>query len=51
MKILVAYFKSAEVDNTIALNLYEKASFEKKEVFEYEVLGVKYIEFRMVLQL
>ncbi len=44
-------YTSAEVDNTIAVNLYESMGFEKKEVFEYEVDGVTYKEFRMIVQL
>lgn len=44
-------YTSAEVDNIVALALYEKAGFEKKEVFEYEFSGVKYTELRMVAEL
>lgn len=44
-------YTSAEIDNTIAIKLYESIGFEKKEVFEYEVDGVTYKEFRMVAQL
>ncbi len=47
----IKLYTSAEVDNTIAVNLYESMGFEKKEVFEYEVDGVTYKEFRMVVQL
>lgn len=47
----IKLYTSAEVDNTIAVNLYESIGFEKKEVFEYEVDGVTYKEFRMVAQL
>jgi len=47
----VQLYTSAEVDNTIAIDLYEKIGFEKKEVFEYEFGGVTYKEFRMVAQL
>lgn len=42
---------SAEIDNTIAINLYESFGFKKLEVFEYESDGVIYKEFRMVTQL
>lgn len=44
-------YTSAEVDNKVALAMYEKAGFEKKEVFEYEFEGEKYIEHRMIAQL
>lgn len=44
-------YTSAEVDNIIAINLYEKSGFEKREVFEYESSGVKYRELRMVAQM
>lgn len=47
----IQLYTSAEVDNTIAIKLYEGLGFEKKEVFEYEVDGVTYKEFRMVAQL
>lgn len=47
----IKLYTSAEVDNTVAVNLYESMGFEKKEVFEYEVDGVTYKEFRMVVQL
>ena len=44
-------YTSAEVDNMIAINLYEKSGFEKREEFEYEASGVKYREIRMVADL
>ena len=44
-------YTSAEFDNIIAINLYGKSGFEKREAFEYEVSGVKYREIRMVIQL
>ena len=44
-------YTSAEVDNIIAINLYEKSGFEKRKIFQYEISGVKYREFRMVAQL
>lgn len=44
-------YTSAEVDNMIAINLYEKSGFEKREKFEYGASGVKYREMRMVIQL
>lgn len=47
----VQLYTSAEIDNTIAINLYESFGFKKLEVFEYESDGVIYKEFRMVTQL
>ncbi|RDY25638.1 GNAT family N-acetyltransferase [Romboutsia weinsteinii] len=47
----VELYTSAEVDNTIAINLYENIGFKKREVFEYEYGGVTYRELRMVAQL
>lgn len=47
----IQLYTSAEVDNTIAINLYESIGFEKREVFEYEFGGVIYKEIRMVAQL
>lgn len=44
-------YTSAEVDNKVALAMYEKAGFEKKEVFEYEFEGKKHTEHRMIAQL
>lgn len=44
-------YTSAEIENIIAINLYEKSGFEKREVFEYKFSGVKYREIRMVIQL
>ena len=44
-------YTSAEVDNKVALAMYEKAGFEKKELFEYEFEGEKYTEHRMIAQL
>lgn len=44
-------YTSAEVDNKVALAMYEKVGFEKKEVFEYEFEGEKYTEYRMIAQL
>lgn len=41
-------YTSAEVDNIIAIDLYERNGFEKREVFEYEFSGVKYREIRMI---
>lgn len=47
----IELYTSAEVDNTIASNMYEKVGFKKREVFEYETGGVTYKEVRMVNQL
>ncbi|GAA0084695.1 GNAT family N-acetyltransferase [Clostridium sp. CTA-7] len=47
----IKLYTSAEVDNTIAIDLYEKNGFKKIEVFEYEFGGETYKEFRMVVQL
>lgn len=47
----VQLYTSAEVENHIAIALYEKLGFEKKEVFEYESGGRTYKEIRMVAQL
>lgn len=47
----VELYTSAEVDNTIAISLYENIGFKKREVFEYEYGGVTYRELRMVAQL
>ena len=47
----IELYTSAEVDNMIAINLYEKSGFDKREAFEYEASGVRYREIRMVIQL
>lgn len=47
----VQLYTSAEIDNTIAINLYESFGFKKLEAFEYESGGIIYKEFRMVAQL
>ena len=47
----IELYTSAEVDNIIAINLYEKSGFEKREAYEYVASGVKYREIRMVIQL
>jgi len=44
-------YTSAEVDNPVAIALYEKFGFEKKEIFEYEACGRTYKEVRMMVQL
>ncbi|WP_455661833.1 GNAT family N-acetyltransferase [Pradoshia sp.] len=44
-------YTSAEVDNPVAIALYEKFGFEKQEVFEYESGGRTYKEIRMKIQL
>lgn len=44
-------YTSAEVDNHIAIYLYESIGFVKGEVFSYEFYGKAYHEVRMVLNL
>lgn len=44
-------YTSAAIDNQIAIALYEKFGFEKKEVFEYEASGRKHKDIRMIVQL
>jgi diamine N-acetyltransferase len=62
LKVFLDYFKeqypnerklytSAEVDNEVAICLYEKLGFKKGDVFEYEAGGNKYVEIRMLLSL
>lgn len=62
IKEFICYFKekhpavkqiytSAEVDNRIAISLYEKVGFVKEDVFTYEVYGKTYKEIRMRLAL
>lgn len=45
----IPLYTSAEIENTIAVHLYESVGFEKKENFEYEVKGIRYNETRMKL--
>mgnify|MGYP001300073054 CR=1 FL=1 len=47
----IQLYTSAEVDNPVAIALYSKLGFEKKEVFEYESGGSIYKEVRMIAQL
>lgn len=47
----VQLYTSAEVENQIAIALYEKFGFKKKEVFEYEAGSKNYKEVRMIVQL
>ncbi len=47
----LSLYTSAEVDNSVAIALYEKGGFEKQEVFEYESGGRTYREIRMKAQL
>ena len=47
----IQLYTSAEVDNQVAIALYEKLGFQKKEVFEYEAGGKVYREVRMIIQL
>ncbi|NRD78528.1 GNAT family N-acetyltransferase [Bacillus sp. BRMEA1] len=44
-------YTSASVDNQVAIDLYKKFGFEKKEVFEYEAGGRKHKDIRMIAQL
>lgn len=46
----IKLYTSAEVDNQVAIDLYEKFGFEKKEEFEYEAGGRIYREVRMSIQ-
>lgn len=41
-------YTSAEVENPIAIALYEAFGFQKKEIFEYDSDGNHYREFRMI---
>ena len=43
-------YTSAEVDNSIAIGLYEHSGFEKQEEFEYEHGGRTYREIRLIAQ-
>lgn len=62
IKEFICYFKekyptikqiytSAEVENMIAISLYEKVGFVKENEFTYEVYGKTFIEIRMILAL
>ena len=41
-------YTSVEIDNQIAINLYEKYGFKKKERYEYRIENTTYREFRML---
>lgn len=41
-------YTSVEIDNEIAIKLYEKYGFSKKNSFEYKVEDIIYKEFRML---
>jgi len=41
-------YTSVEIDNPIAIRLYEKYGFYKKNSFEYKVEDIIYKEFRML---
>ena len=41
-------YTSVEIDNEIAIKLYEKFGFNKKNSFEYQVGDITYKEFRML---
>ena len=62
LKVFISYFKekypsvkqlytSAEVENTLAISMYEKVGFVKGKVFTYEVHGKTFREVRMLLTL
>lgn len=42
-------YTSAEIENHIAIKLYESEGFKKLEIFEYDYNGEKYEEIRMIL--
>ncbi len=44
-------YTSAEIDNEVAIKLYEKYGFNKKNSFKYKVGDVTYEEFRMLKEL
>lgn len=44
-------YTSVEIDNEIAIKLYEKYGFNKKNSFEYKVEDITYKEFRMLKEL
>ena len=41
-------YTSVEVDNEVAMKLYEKYGFNKKDSFEYKIGNTVYKEFRML---
>lgn len=47
----IQLYTSAEVDNQIAIDLYERVGFQKREVFQYEFGGKIYKEIRMIAKL
>lgn len=62
LKIFISYFKekypdvkqlytSAEVENNLAISMYEKVGFVKEDEFTYEVYGKMFREVRMILAL
>lgn len=46
----VKLYTSAEVDNQVAIALYEQFGFKKQEVFEYEAGGNTYREVRLLVE-
>ncbi|NFF82248.1 GNAT family N-acetyltransferase [Clostridium botulinum] len=44
-------YTSAEIDNEVAIKLYEKYGFNKKNSFKYKIGDVTYEEFRMLKEL
>ena len=43
-----ALYTSAEVDNQVAINMYEKIGFQRKDIFEYKCNDTSYREVRML---
>ena len=41
-------YTSVEIDNEVAIKLYEKYGFNKKNSFEYTIGDITYKEFRML---
>ena len=41
-------YTSVEIDNEVAIKLYEKYGFHRKNLFEYKVGDITYKEFRML---
>lgn len=44
-------YTSVEINNQVAIKLYEKYGFSKKELFEYKIEGTNYKEIRMLKEL
>ena len=41
-------YTSVEIDNAVALGLYESIGFQRQETFEYDACGEHYIEIRLL---